>query len=123
MRNGILVEILGAAAATLLVSCVLFSPVGDGALRVQGEVLIDGNLANNCTLELCPANSDLCIPRSIISGAFREAFLIGPQASNYFFVVSCPGQAAAFTSPVFEVRNLENFHEPIDLGQIHLLSQ
>ncbi len=105
----------------LISSCRSFPPpVGDGALRVKGAVSVPRDRTAPCLLELRGAGSDATVHSAEVLGEFLKTFTVAPEPSTYYFLITCPGTAQRHQSAEFEVRDLSQFHDPVDLGLIDL---
>ena len=112
---------LALAASLLLVSCTFFA-VGDSALRVRGEVVVDQRASTDCILELRLANSDEVIATKSVSTAFIETLLVGPRRTTYYVLIWCAGCPSTFRSTDLEAHRMERYHTPVDLGVVRLCS-
>jgi hypothetical protein len=115
MRKGIYVS----AIFALYLGACSFMQVGDGALKVEGEVFLDGHLASGCSLELWKQGNEISRVLEIPS-VFAITILISPKAEEYYFRIVCPGSREVFISSSFSVKGTSHFHSPIELGQILL---
>lgn len=94
----------------------LLPPVGDGAVKVRGEIVSDGG--EPCLVELRRASNDAVAERFTAKGRFERTITIAPGTRSYYFVVSCPG-ALPFTSGRYEIGGTTHLTKPLDLGRLY----
>jgi len=101
------------------VSCV-YLRVGDGALRLRGQVVASDRPAKNCTLELRMERTNEIIAIQSIEDSFLLDFVVDPRSRSYYVHVWCQGYGATYDSPAFKSRGLKTYYQPVDLGIISI---
>ena len=101
------------------VSCS-YLQVGDNAIRVRGELVREDAADQECAIQLRLSKTDSLIRSWPISGVFQRTFTVSPQAKEYTMAITCAGVGEVFRSDPFLVKDIRNFREPIDLGEIQV---
>ena len=101
----------------LAASCV-YMRVGDGGLRLRGQVVADNRPAEDCILELRLDRSGDLVKTWSVKGSFDLSFTVDPRPRDYYVHLWCQGYAATYDSPIFRYSRVET----IDLGIIQILT-
>lgn len=97
------------------------SCIGDGVLRVKGNIVdINNNAVNNCVLELCLAEDGKILRSMSIEEEFDVAITVNPLTDNYYFVVRCNEDMYIHTTDIYEVNGKEYANKPLNIGKIVL---
>ncbi len=105
--------------ATIILGSIPCYGIGDGVLRVKGNV-VDANNSpvNNCFLELYLAeNLNLLCSRKIES-SFDVSFMVAPQLHEFFMVIQCPEISKSYKTGVYKITGSNYYEIPLDIGFI-----
>lgn len=116
MRRVCAIFVLGVS----LVMQAACTPIGDGALKVRGQVVAPELEPYRACLLDTRDGSGVVVERQNVSGKFASTVIIEPRTADYSFAISCQGADETYQSPTFRVGATDRYENPIDLGRVVL---
>ena len=108
-----------------LAGCGIIDPFAEGAIEVRGEIVTTNGTLPSCEVGLWQLQRawfrnlpDALVQKDEVKGKFATGFLTDTARHDYYFVVSCPGYPAKYTSPKFSHKGVERYKNPVELGKI-----
>lgn len=108
--------VIALVALTMTCACAPLLPVGEGAMKLRGEIVSDGG--EPCLVELRRTSTDAVAERFTAKGRFERTITLAPGTHGYYVAVSCPS-AMLFTSRRYEIGGTTHFTTPLDLGTLY----